>query len=989
MDKYTPDQPLPWSRFVVDSPVRSTRHAVAESCLAASLLLAIGAMFSPPVEAADSCRRGNTVVSSATGVACSLQNNDSLLVTPTGSIEVLSGAAVSVFQAAPRQILNQGQLIGEISIDIRDSQGVGKLYNTGTLSGPLRITGSRFTDKVVNAGNLSDGIRALSVRQSTLAGGFYNAGYVFSGEGVDFSNSVLQRFVNTGEFSLSEGVLSFGGSTVQGDIFNGGTVATGSDGLGGISISRTTVGGNVINQGHIEGGYFGVGLRSDDNSIIQGNLVNSGRIVGETAVVLNNLSLAGDLINGGAMIGNIRQEERHGTGLVINASDVAGTFRNGGVISGLEHGAVLTDVALGADLINRGRIVAAGDALTVVNGAIGGQWLNYGYIGTDTDAAPRDFMPQGMGVILSATTLQGRAVNRGEIRGNANGLTLDNAQLLGGLVNAGTLRGGNYALYVNESSQLDNLYIAGAGTARFQGEVYAPRTTATIYSDARYRLHAQDAWQVKTLVNRGELELAAPVLADAARASVQGDYVQKAGAVLRTQVQDSSHYGQLGISGTATLPSLARIDVDVARAQQPFTASRLGFVLSAGQLVSDGTFAVTSNSALFDFAAVKVDDHVDLTLQPKSATAMADTARAAGLSTAAVAAAGALDTQFAKGSASTLAPYFVGATSAPQVAAQLAQTLPMGNASLRANQATLSAIGNAVSQRIDVATGLTGFAEGPTGPAGFWSQPFSYSAGQSDTVEGATGTVIGFDTRTGPGRRSGWAFAYANGGTGNQQPSGQQSSRLDLWQFLGYSSYTLAPDTEWMVYGGAGRNSVEGDRRLSIGGVDGQAKGEYDSLIATLGTRIGHALQLTQYTRWTPSLRLDYNHVRDAAYNERGPNTLAPLLLKLSARDTDQLIAGLDNTLEKHLSADTRLSLNLGLGYDLINQPGTLDAAFAGAPQQRFQVNAEQSSPWLLRGGLGLVTRFDNGAEVTVNYDAQRRTDFTDQVASIKASLAF
>jgi uncharacterized protein with beta-barrel porin domain len=206
---------------------------------------------------------------------------------------------------------------------------------------------------------------------------------------------------------------------------------------------------------------------------------------------------------------------------------------------------------------------------------------------------------------------------------------------------------------------------------------------------------------------------------------------------------------------------------------------------------------------------------------------------------------------------------------------------------------------------------------------------------------------------------------------------------------LGYSSYTLAPGTEWMLYGGAGRNSVTADRRLAIAGLNGSAKGDYDSVMATLGTSLAHALQLNDSTRLIPSLRLDYNHIRDAAYHEHGSSDLAPLLLNVDKRDTDQLVVGVDTQLERSFTSMTRLSLNLGVGYDLLNRPPSTTAAFSGAADQHFAVAGDASNPWLMRGGVAMATRFSNGAEVSLNYDAQQRMDFVDQVASVKASWAF
>ena len=109
--------------------------------------------------------------------------------------------------------------------------------------------------------------------------------------------------------------------------------------------------------------------------------------------------------------------------------------------------------------------------------------------------------------------------------------------------------------------------------------------------------------------NAGTLAVAA-----AATATITGDYTQTSTGTFRTGVTDDTTYGKLVVTGTATLPTGARIDVNVADPNFAFTATSMADVISAGTLASDGTFAVTDNSALFDFTASMNGNAVDLAL---------------------------------------------------------------------------------------------------------------------------------------------------------------------------------------------------------------------------------------------------------------------------------------------------------------------------------------------------------------------------------------
>ncbi|MBA1242511.1 autotransporter outer membrane beta-barrel domain-containing protein [Pseudomonas japonica] len=959
--------------------------------LQAALLLALAGPLGL-AEAADSCTTAITTVSSAITVACSLSQGQSLTVTNSGAIEVPSGAAVTL-TGYNHTLANSGTLSGDYGVRITAQDtaldsfantrtglikgavegvsishaGLGALTNAGQITGNVAMTLSDVgLTRFDNSGRIDGSEDGLVIERSIIREDFRNSGAITAfSRGLTLTNdTLLGNFVNTGRLAYT----ALTGTHVYGQFINEGSIASGFTSLG---IGDSTIEGGLINRGVLYGGSF-VGISSS----VLGSLVNEGTITAGTGEFdVTDTLIKGDLINtgvmrslygglpalhmyGGAILGDVINSGRidgdyHGTGIELDrGASVFGDFINTGLILGAD-GAILTRAQLAGDFINRGTI----------------RYNSYddGYLGS--------------ALRLTDSTVRGSVTNNGLMSGRGAGITLTNSSL-GGLVNTGTLAGGQYALYVDGTSTLPTLAIGGNGTARFKGAVYAPNTKAYLYSNARYNLAPGDRWTVDSFTNRGQLVLTAPVAA-AKPARFTGDYIQRDGAVLRTEVTDATHYGQLVVSGTATLPSQARIDVDVASANQPFTVSRLQDVIKAGTLKSNGTFAVTSNSALFNFGAVKDANTVDLTLVAKTSSGVGVAASEAGL-TGAGGAARVLDQQLALGSASALTPYFVSATSNAEVASRLAQTLPQTNASLRASQGALSAIGLAVQERMGIANGLLS-ADGLNNAPGLWSKPFSYASGRTG---GSSGSVIGMDTRLSSTSRAGLAFAYANAETTNVQGAAQ-SSQLDLWQFLGYRSYALDRTTELMLYAGAGNNSVQGERTLALSGVSGTAKGDYDSVIATVGASLGRTLQLSDTTQLLPALRLDFNHIRDEAYREHGSSGLAPLLLNVEERHSNQLIAGLDGTLAHAFTPRTALKLNLGVGYDLINDDGAVKAAFAGAPDQTFTTPGEKASPWLWRSGAGLATTFSNGAELSVNYDAQTRSDYTDQTASVKFRLPF
>jgi autotransporter family porin len=1033
---------------------QSTSHTLPHphaglSNFALATLATVSLMTGEPAAAA--C--ASSVIDTRLTRSCVLTRDQSLQITEQGAITVTSGAAVSIEpgDSGTHRLSNSGTLSGDQALLINASTVSGSLRNAAsglmqsTTGTAVRISGSTFTGDIDNAGRMlaPQAGYGLNLLQSTLKGSISNSGTVQGGLGI-FDSRVTGSIANSsaGEMQLTVSSSSIAGSlrnagrmtadgsvgmaligsVLGGDVSNSGTLG----GLVGLDIVDSTVQGQITNTGTlsgegsalfiqgstVRGGVSNAGeITASESNVIRdstlGSLSNSGNVRGiESALRLENTFVRGDLLNpgnfltsnigyaalsivggtlGGSLVSTgVLNGGPRGYGLVTSrGAAIEGDVLNAGFAIGYQA-IRLEDTLISGSLVNTGRLLGGlatgqttGDGLAMVNSRVGGGLVNRGA------AQGREHA-----VILQGSRIGGQIINTGTLIG-PTALRLQDTQVDGGLVNAGRLASnasGGYSLYVDADSRLDTLYIAGQN-ARFQGAIHAPRTTATLYSTASYRLSAGDDWTLAGLVNRGTLILAAPASRAALPARVVGDYHQRSGAVLRTEVVDATHYGKLVVTGTAILPSNARIDVDVANASQPFRVIQLQDVLRAGTLKSDGTFVVTGNSALFDFGAVKDANSIDLTLTARDATAASRAVAATG-SARLASVARVLDAQFGQGSASPLTPYFVSATSNAEVARDLAQTLPLGNAGLRASQAALLDIRDALQERLLPVSGPASF--NPAQPALLWSRPFTSIASQGQTTGSSHGQVVGIDTRLSAKRRAGVAFAYARGDAAGDALNAAQSSRLDLWQFSGYNAWTLAPDTELLLYAGAGHNSVNGQRRLSLAGLNSDVKADYGSLIATAGASLGHAWQLSEATRWVPSLQLDYTHVREDSYHERGSATVAPLLLKVDARRTDQLVAGVGSRLEHAFSpAGTRLRLTAGVGYDLINASNAATARFAGAADARFTTAGSRASPWVMRGGLGLVSPLPHGAELSLDYSVQSRSDYDAQGATVQVTLPF
>ena len=587
MDSLYPGQHWQSAKF------RHLSHPLPPLCrLSLAVVLATAGL---PAEnaRAEACERRTTVLDGVSHMVCVLDGGEQLQVTSKGNLSVSGGAAVSLGEGAmARQILNSGMISGGVGVSVVNARMSGTLFNTAL-------------------GELKGRQSAVTVSNSTL-GAFANAG-TLSTAGTLEDNTSAVAIIN---------------STVNHDFNNSGTVTVDQDtGYTGIFLTGDLIKGDFKNSGTIDGRYYGLII---EKTKVEGAFNNSGIITAGSALLVSASAFGGDFINSGLIDSTFS----------LRDVSIAGNFINTGGISGLDS-AYIQDSHIAGDAINTGVFAASSGAgiLANIDGSLintglmwGGAYsvdisgdIKGGIYNSGTMAGGLDF---SSGVYLDAHTPT--LVNTGEIWGFSGGLVVGGRAHIGTLINSGTISGSESSLAVSGNAFLGSVHIVGAH-ARFEGPVDAPTVPFYVDKGAIYRLLAEDAMTIKSLSNHGTLVLGAPEDERPGPSTITGDFKQIAGGVLRTEVTDTTHYGQLVISGTATLPARARIEVELTQATLPLEASRLQDVLSAGRLVSDGTFTVSSNSTLFDFAAVKDGNTLDLTLATKTANGVQGAAQAQGM----------------------------------------------------------------------------------------------------------------------------------------------------------------------------------------------------------------------------------------------------------------------------------------------------------------------------------------------------------------------
>lgn len=333
---------------------------------------------------------------------------------------------------------------------------------------------------------------------------------------------------------------------------------------------------------------------------------------------------------------------------------------------------------------------------------------------------------------------------------------------------------------------------------------------------------------------------------------------------------------------------------------------------------------------------------------------------------------------------------FSGLAGDQEVSRAASQTLPvLTGASLVATNSALFGINRIVQARIANNLGMSS-GENFYGDKHVWLKPFgswadqdfqNHAAGyKADTL----GFVAGIDGTMSPALRVGGAFAYAKSDINAQSVSAPQGVDIDMYQLIGYGSYSLDERTEINFQADIGMNKNKGQRRIAF--TSTTASASYDSLTAHLGVGIGRNYPISAQTTVTPSVRADYTTIREEGYTESGAGLLN---LKVGTRSADSLILGIDGKLAHTVDDQTTFLANLGIGYDALAKETAIVSAYAGAPGASFTTHGVDPSPWLLRGGVGAVYKTKTGVELTGRYDAEVREKFVNQTASIKFRWLF
>lgn len=776
-----------------------------------------------------------------------------------------------------------------------------------------------------------------------------------------------------------------------------------------------------INTSGAADGTSNVALTLENAGTIQATLSPSSPIASGSALRLSYTDAA--LINNTGIITSRSQSQT----VEITYSSSVDDFINEGTISNASSGRAVFVNQYG---VNGGSSVTnfVNDGF-ISNNSFNNPTVHFAgsTLGSMTNTG--DIVNAGSGVALyfapevlsgSGTTIN----NSGVIQsGGSTAVFITSAADLGNFINSGTITGNFEA---NATNDLRQLTIAGNNTAIFNGFVSVDGASVAfqngaVYTPLRYQNFVVNDFNLSggTLVlNPNASDRTAGGNLTSAIPSIQGDY-NGSGGTMNVVVVNDTTYGQLSVDGDVDLNN-SIMHVDVQQNGLLINGATLQDVITATGTINYGSFAVTDNSALFDFDTVRNTSDLDLTLTADGQGESTNSSGGGGGSPAPVTpssgnlitAAEQTGNTTAQGPAGVVQGFAndyasnqttgdaqldamvqaLGGFATNEELANATATLApaSGAAAQQASDAT-SQVLNVIGERADYLHGLaTGLNSGDESLSveHLWLQPFGSWAEQDhqDGVSGydvdSYGLVMGLDTAISSDMELGLAFAYTRSQVDSDMPTGGYDTDINSYQLTGYFSKLLNNTTILNANLGLGYSDYDARRHLFN---NAQALADYSSWATHLNVELEKHYGMSDSLNLAMIIGADYRYVDVDGYTETGAGALN---LRVNDESWSSLVASLGTELSYAASPDWLVVTDASLGYDVLSERTTVTSAFAGGGAT-FTTQGIKPDAWVYEAGVGTKYTTDTGAEITAQYDFQGRDNFRDHRVSLNLRWMF
>ncbi|NKD85085.1 autotransporter domain-containing protein [Haematospirillum jordaniae] len=257
-------------------------------------------------------------------------------------------------------------------------------------------------------------------------------------------------------------------------------------------------------------------------------------------------------------------------------------------------------------------------------------------------------------------------------------------------------------------------------------------------------------------------------------------------------------------------------------------------------------------------------------------------------------------------------------------------------------------------------------------------------AGNRTNTYGAT---IGLDNKVTETLRLGGALSYAQSDVKGKD-SGQSKTDINSYQVALYGSYEPG---QYFVEGQLAwaYNTIKTSRRITFGGLNRTASGEYDAHQYSASTAVGMPLHKGAVTL-TPKAGMFYSYNSPSSYTETGAEGSN---LTINPPSTQILEGSLGGVVAYHHTmrsgAELRPELRAAALYEFLGDDATATAKYAGAGAT---IQTPGLKPSKMGGTVGAgmgYTTSDGMWEVRADYDAEMRAGYVSHNGMLTGRINF
>ncbi|GLK52420.1 autotransporter family protein [Maricaulis virginensis] len=291
-----------------------------------------------------------------------------------------------------------------------------------------------------------------------------------------------------------------------------------------------------------------------------------------------------------------------------------------------------------------------------------------------------------------------------------------------------------------------------------------------------------------------------------------------------------------------------------------------------------------------------------------------------------------------------------------------------------------------------LANRLEAVRRSPEETGGLWVQEFGYFADRAGTAFGpgyrgqGLGVAVGFDRPVGPFYAVGVNFVGAASEV--SEVEGVDDPMTALTGQLGAYAGSRVSGVNFDIYGGAGFDSFEHNRRVVIGEFDASPSAEWTGYHITGSARVSRDFEFGGRYYARPALSVDYLHLFEEGYTETGGGIGVDL--SIADRDSTSFTGSAVLTMGALFENSSRWwspVVRLGYRSEFSNDILETEARFADY-DDTFILRSQQLPGSGLLFGFG-VSAGSGYSTFSLDYDADVRDDFIRHTARLVMRMVF